>query len=150
MESARCKTWKEMANAKSWCKSTFQDSSTGSRFARKTGKISFSPTFHSSSKISKLHNVPSSKRKLKAKTARTLATWCHYRFRQRLLQKSREYPWCRVIIVNEANTSKICGMCGQINSKLGGRKTFHCSHCKMRCDRDVNVARNILLRFLSK
>jgi len=90
------------------------------------------------------------KRKFKARTARALAAWSYYRFLQRLLQKSGEYPWCRVITVNEAYTSKTCGMCGQINYKLGERKIFCCLHCKMRCDRDVDGARNILLRFLSE
>ncbi|KAK4526316.1 hypothetical protein GAYE_SCF22MG4230 [Galdieria yellowstonensis] len=52
--------------------------------------------------------------------------------------------------MDEAYTGKTCGMCGEINSKRGGRKIFKCLHCKMRCDRDVNGARNILLRFLSK
>jgi len=61
------------------------------------------------------------KRKFKARTARALATWSHYCFQQRLLQKSREYPWCRVIIVNEAYASKTCEVCGQINSKLEER-----------------------------
>jgi len=34
--------------------------------------------------------------------------------------------------VNEAYTSKTFGMCGQINSKLGGMESFYCSHYKMR------------------
>jgi len=29
---------------------------------------------------------------------------------------------------NEGYTSKTCGMCGQINSKLEGRKTFSCPY----------------------
>jgi len=49
------------------------------------------------------------KRKFKARTARAMATGSYYRFRQRLLQKSREYLSCRVIIVNEAYTSKTYG-----------------------------------------
>jgi len=52
--------------------------------------------------------------------------------------------------VNESYTSKTCGICRQVNSKLGGRKTFYCQHCKMRCDRDVNGHCNVLLRFLSE
>jgi len=68
------------------------------------------------------------KRKFKARTARALATWSHYCFRQLLLQKSREYPCCRVIRVNEAYTSKTCGMCGQVNSKLRGRMTLSCPY----------------------
>jgi len=50
--------------------------------------------------------------KFKAKTARALAAWSHYRFRQRLLHKLRNYPWCGIIIMDEAYTSKTCGMCG--------------------------------------
>jgi len=140
-----------MATAKSWCKSKCQDSSTGSRFARKIGQNFFAPTF-----IILLPKFQTStvnrrrKKKFKARTARALAAWSYYRFLQRLLQKSGEYPWCRVITVNEAYTSKTCGMCGQINYKLGERKIFCCLHCKMRCDRDVDGARNILLRFLSE
>jgi len=49
-----------MANAKSWCKNKSQDSSTGSRFARKTGQFSLHQLFpYPSSKISNLHNYPS-------------------------------------------------------------------------------------------
>src|SRR5947209_17139018 len=33
-------------------------------------------------------------RKIHSKTARQMMTWSHYRFRQYLLHKSREYPWC--------------------------------------------------------
>jgi len=89
------------------------------------------------------------KRKLKAKTARALATWPHYRFRQRLLQKWREYPWCRVIIVNEGYTSKTCRMCEQINSKRGGRKisTARIVRCAVS---ECPGGRNILLLFLSE
>jgi transposase len=71
-------------------------------------------------------------------------------FLECLLQKSRKYPCCQVIVVSEAYTCITCGMCGQTDSKLGGRKIFYCSHYKMRCDRDVNGARNILLRFLTE
>ena len=45
-------------------------------------------------------------RRLSSKTARAMVTWSHYRFRQRLLSKTREYPWCRVVLVNESYTSK--------------------------------------------
>jgi len=45
---------------KARCKSKCQDSSTGSRFARKTGQISLHQLFHYPfSKISNLHNDPS-------------------------------------------------------------------------------------------
>ena len=39
----------------------------------------------------------------------------HYRFKERLLYKSREFPWCHVYIVNEVYTSKTCTHCGHIH-----------------------------------
>ena len=89
------------------------------------------------------------KRKFGTKTARAMCTWSHYRFRQRLLSKAREYPWCRVVITEEPYTSKTCGNCGWINAQLGGSKTFNCRQCAAVFDRDYNGARNILLRHLT-
>ena len=83
-------------------------------------------------------------------TARWTYNRTTYRFKQRLLaNKAREYPWCKVLIVDEAYTSKTCGMCGHIHQSLGGNKVFRCPHCSFEIDRDVNGARNILLRFLT-
>ncbi|RHZ50134.1 hypothetical protein Glove_505g20 [Diversispora epigaea] len=61
----------------------------------------------------------------------------------------REYPWCRVIICTEEYTSKTCGCCGHIHRKLGGSKVFRCPSCTAELDRDINGARNILLRYLT-
>ena len=88
-------------------------------------------------------------RRIRSKTARAMLTWSHYRFRQRLLHKAREYPWCKVIICDEAYTSKTCGNCGFIHQKLGSNKTFKCPQCKITMDRDMNAARNILLRYIT-
>jgi putative transposase len=88
-------------------------------------------------------------RRLGSKTARAMVTWAHYRFRQRLLSKAREYPWSRVVLVNEAYTSKTCGRCGVVNRALGGRKVFRCPACGLEADRDLHAARNILLRYLT-
>jgi putative transposase len=95
--------------------------------------------------------VKRGKRKLHTKTARAMLTWAHYRFRQRLLSKVREYPWCKVILTEEPYTSKTCGQCGTINTKLGANKVFKCAsnECDYVSDRDVNGARNILLRYLT-
>ena len=65
-------------------------------------------------------------RKINSKTARAMMTWSHYRFRMHLLHKAREYPWCRVVIVNEAYTSETCGCCGAINCSS---KSFVCRSC---------------------
>jgi putative transposase len=92
-----------------------------------------------------------SSRKIHSKTARQILTWSHYRFRQHLLHKSREYPWFKVIICTEEYTSKTCGCCGVIKSNLGGSKIFNCStSCKSTINRDVNGARNILLKYITE
>ena len=88
-------------------------------------------------------------RRIGSKTARAMATWAHFRFRQRLLSKAREYPWCQVVICDEVYTSKSCTGCGAVHSKLGGAKVFKCPTCYFQIDRDENGARNILLRYLT-
>ena len=89
-------------------------------------------------------------RKIHSKTARQMMTWSHYRFRQYLLHKSREYPWCKVVICTEEYTSKTCGCCGVINRNLGSSKTFKCPSCGATIDRDVNGARNVLLKYITE
>jgi putative transposase len=88
-------------------------------------------------------------RRIGSKTARAMLTWAHYRFRQRLINKIREYPWCNVILCDEHFTSKTCGNCGFIHQNLGKLKRFECPQCKIEMDRDINAARNILLRYLT-
>ncbi|MGE5659502.1 MAG: zinc ribbon domain-containing protein, partial [Actinomycetota bacterium] len=53
-----------------------------------------------------------------------------------------------VVRCNESYTSKTCTNCGHIHNKLGGSKVFNCSNCGVQLKRDVNGARNILLRAL--
>jgi len=61
---------------------------------------------------------------IRSKTARMMLTWSHFWFRQYLLYKVREYPWCWVIICTVEYTSKTCGCCGYIHQKLGGPKVL--------------------------
>ena len=106
-------------------------------------KVILIPTFETSQMVHR------TKRKIHTTTARNMLTWSHYRFRERLKTKAELYPWVKVIQCEEPYTSKTCGKCGEINAKLGGAKTFKCSKCEYVADRDVNGARNILLRYLS-
>lgn len=85
-------------------------------------------------------------RVIKKSTVRLMGTQSHYTFRQRLIEKSREYEHCNVIVVNESYTSKTCSDCGKLHKKLGSSKTYTCVHCGMEMDRDVNGAKNILLK----
>ncbi|RHZ77223.1 hypothetical protein Glove_184g52 [Diversispora epigaea] len=89
-------------------------------------------------------------RRIRSKTARAMCTWSHYRFRQHLINKAREHPWCQIVVCTEEYTSKTCGFCGYIHEKLGGSKEFCCPQCKTKIDRDINGARNILLKYLTK
>lgn len=89
-------------------------------------------------------------RKINSKTARSMCTWSHYAFRQRLLHKAELFPWVKIVECDEAYTSKTCGSCGFIHNKLGGSKTFKCPSCGYRADRDISAARNILIRYLTR
>lgn len=90
-----------------------------------------------------------SQRVLTATNSRLMNTFSFYRFHQKLkstcaLKKNKLY------IVDESYTSKTCGVCGTVNNKLGGLKTFKCvnNNCKIIIDRDYNGSRNILLKHL--
>jgi putative transposase len=89
-------------------------------------------------------------RRIRSKTARAMMTLSHFSFRQHLLHKAREFPWCKVIIVTEEYTSKTCGSCGHLHTTLGGSKRFKCPKCTYTADRDANAARNILLKYLTE
>lgn len=78
---------------------------------------------------------------------RSLLDLSHYKFKLRLAQKASENDM-KLIICNESYTSKTCTGCGVLNNTLGKNKTFKCSSCKLCIDRDVNGARNIMLRAL--
>lgn len=53
-----------------------------------------------------------------------------------------------VIRCNESYTSSTCTKCGHIHHKLGGSKIFTCPDCGHKILRDINGARNIMLRAL--
>jgi putative transposase len=73
-------------------------------------------------------------RRLNSATARKMVTWAHYRFQRRLIAKAQEYPNCRVLVVDEAYTSKTCGRCGRINQNLGGKRIFQCTQCGLEIE----------------
>jgi transposase len=70
-----------------------------------------------------------------------------FKFKQRL-----QYKCLRNNIgyteVDEAYTSKTCTGCSYFNKNLGKRKIFNCAICKLIIDRDINGARNILLKHM--
>ena len=96
--------------------------------------VIYIPTFETRDMVSKL----------KHKTSRSMLGWAHYRFKKKLKSKAEEYS-CKVIDCTEEYTSKTCGNCGEISS-IGGKEVWTCKHCGCVHDRDINGARNILLK----
>jgi putative transposase len=88
-------------------------------------------------------------RKIGKDATRKMLGWSHYKFRQRLFDKSEEYQ-CIVHEVSEHYTSKTCGKCGNVNYKLGSSKIFTCPACGFILDRDWNGARNIFIMNVEK
>jgi len=69
-----------------------------------------------------------------------------YKFKLRLQYKAS----ClnkKVVLVNEAYTSKTCSSCGNIY-KIEASKIYSCSMCNNISGRDVNAAKNILMKGL--
>lgn len=96
--------------------------------------VVYIPTFETHDMVSKL----------KHKTSRAMLGWAHYRFKMKLKSKAEEYS-CKVVDCTEEYTSKTCGNCGEISS-IGGKEVWTCKHCGCVHDRDINGARNILLK----
>eukprot|EP00122_Pirum_gemmata_P002062 Pgem_evm2s1865 len=90
-------------------------------------------------------------RKLHNKIVRGMCSWAYYRFRQLLIAKNQVVQGCKGIVCDEAYTSRTCGLCEFINPKFKST-TFNCEsgNCSYEIDRDVNGARNILLRYLTR
>ena len=83
--------------------------------------------------------------KLNSRVSRSLYTLSFYKFKEKLKTKCKEYN-IKVYSLNEPYTSKTCGRCGNINNSLGNADIYNCLKCKLVIGRDINGARNILLR----
>ena len=70
----------------------------------------------------------------------------HYKFRQHLFSKAKEYG-CLCIEVTEEFTSQLCTQCGKL-SKSYNKRMKKCKHCNSEINRDVNGARNILIKYI--
>jgi len=54
----------------------------------------------------------------------------------------------KINIITEEFTSKTCGNCGWLDEKLLNKNIFNCKSCNLKLSRDINGARNILLKHL--
>ena len=95
-------------------------------------------------KIKERLKMFSRRNRLNAKVSFVLNALSHYKFQQHLLHKAEEHG-CRVVFVTEEYTSKTCGRCGRIGAVFKEREK-RCDHCGYRMNRDINGARNILIK----
>lgn len=104
-------------------------------------KLIFLPTYETSQMVLK------SRRKIHRKSVRNMLTWSHGKFASNLEQMASR-KGVLVVRCNEAYTSKTCTNCGYVHNKLGGSKIYKCPQCGHVIARDINGARNIMLRAL--
>lgn len=71
-----------------------------------------------------------------------------FKFRERLKYKC-SLRKVNLFIVDEGFTSKMCSFCGNVHESLGGSKIYNCTKCENIIDRDINGAKNILMRCLN-
>jgi len=84
-------------------------------------------------------------KKFNSKISRALYNVSFYSFKEKLLNKCKDSD-IKVIIRQEYYTSKTCTICGFLKHDLGSNKVYKCDECKTVIDRDINGARNIMLR----
>jgi IS605 OrfB family transposase len=78
---------------------------------------------------------------------RKLMCLAHNKCVDRIKFKAIQYGR-HVIIQNESYTSMTCGNCGILHKNLGGSKIYQCKNCLKIIDRDINGARNIMIKGL--
>lgn len=71
----------------------------------------------------------------------------HYKFRQHLLNKGKEYG-CEILVRGEEYTSKTCTRCGTISDNYIKREKI--CNCGYKIDRDINGSRNILIKNINE
>jgi transposase len=82
--------------------------------------------------------------RISRRTNRDFDTYRHYRFKMRLMEKCRAKS-VNLYLVTEDYTTQTCGICGTLK-KIGPAKIYRCDHCGCFLDRDINGARNIMLK----
>lgn len=89
------------------------------------------------------------KRVIRPSTARAMLAQAHFRFRM-LLNYKMQRVGGKVIECGEEYTTKTCSSCGHVKDNIGGNHVYRCQHCHDDLDRDVNAAKNILIKNAEK
>lgn len=113
-------------------------------FLVKNYEIIVLPRYETSKMISK------NRSKLHKITKRRMLTLSHYSFLEKLKYLTKTVKSTKLIICTEEYTTKTCGNCGKINDYIEGSRIFECGICNVKIDRDINGARNILIKKLTE
>lgn len=65
------------------------------------------------------------------------------------LKEACELYGCEYLFAREWFTSITCSNCGKVNRRFR-EKNLECKHCRKTIDRDINGAKNMMIRFLTK
>jgi transposase len=91
-------------------------------------------------------SVSSTQGDLNPMTKRVLGKMSHYRLRISMEEKCKEYS-SQYFEVNESYTTKTCGRCGCMDTTINpDERKLTCKSCDLEIDRDLNGARNILIK----
>jgi hypothetical protein len=105
------------------------------------------PVFETHKMVEHVNAETGRRRVITTKTARSMMTWAHYRFRAFLKHKALLLGK-EVVVCTEDYTTKGCSRCGLITD-IGGNKTFTCQHCGFSAPRDPKSARDILAKHIT-
>jgi len=102
------------------------------------------PIFETSKMVKKKETENGEETELSKRTKFVLNMMSHYKFRQHLSHKCEEYG-CRMIVVTEEYTSLTCSSCGHKSNSYTNRQK-KCPACGLTINRDINGAKNILIK----
>jgi putative transposase len=102
------------------------------------------PSYETSNMVR--NSIPERARKIRSCTVRKMLSLSPHAFKEKLFYMGTRMG-CKIDIVDEAYTTKTCGMCGTLK-EMGGLKIYKCNECGFTLDRDYNGARNIFLKYL--
>jgi IS605 OrfB family transposase len=83
--------------------------------------------------------------KTDSRTSRSLMNMSYYKFLSKLKNRCIEYD-IEIVVRPEYYTSKTCTRCGHIKHDLKNNDIYNCKYCGLKIERDINGARNIMLR----
>lgn len=98
-------------------------------------------------KLSTSNIIKNGRSKLNKMTKRVSQSISFYKFLDRLKYKC-DLTNTTLKIIDESYTSKVCSVCSNIKEDLGSNKLYKCTKCKTVIGRDINSARNMILKNL--